>query len=487
MLRRLSVENYALIDSLTLELDPHLNIITGETGAGKSILLGALSLLLGAKNDGSARKDAARNCTVEGTFDLAGRGMEPFFAEHDLDYAAETTLTRIITPAGKSRLFINDVPVSLAELRELGSRLIDIHSQHQNLILSSEEFRTQALDTLAGNGPLLEQYTAQYTRLTTLRRELAALRAAAEAGRRDEEWLRFQNEELTAAALREGEQAETEQELAVLENAESIGEAFTTLRNAFDADETGILAQLKQSENALGHLRAHYPAAGEYADRLHAVIEELKDINGGVTAASERLEADPSCGLCYTRTERCDQATGVRTPFPTECSTRFDRMVFRNPVDNCCAVARRELVARYYAEVRPEEHPEWLTDDQPMWLWCALHAGVCFVDAVTAVHRVLPASVSHSGLYRRRIAFVDSLCDIGLWMDARYHGGRCRRGLLRKRSSDALWVLSYHGGVGEYLARWWRDVRRTPWLLLCPEGYGLLVKKLLFRRNTDTR
>ena len=293
MLRRLSVENYALIDSLTLELDPHLNIITGETGAGKSILLGALSLLLGAKNDGSARKDAARNCTVEGTFDLAGRGMEPFFTEHDLDYAAETTLTRSITPAGKSRSFINDVPVSLAELRELGSRLIDIHSQHQNLILSSEEFRTQALDTLAGNGPLLEQYTAQYTRLTTLRRELAALREAAEAGRRDEEWLRFQNEELTAAALREGEQAETEQELAVLENAESIGEAFTTLRNAFDADETGILAQLKQSENALGHLRAHYPAAGEYADRLHAVIEELKDINGGVTAASERLEADP--------------------------------------------------------------------------------------------------------------------------------------------------------------------------------------------------
>lgn len=201
----------------------------------------------------------------------------------------------------------------------------------------------------------------------------------------------------------------------------------------------------------------------------------------------ERLESDLSCGLCYTRTERCDQTTGVRTPFPAECSTRFDRMVFRNPVDNCCAVARRELVARYYAEVRPEEHPEWLTDDQPMWLWCALHAGVCFVDAVTAVHRVLPASVSHSGLYRRRIAFVDSLCDIGLWMDARYHGGRCRRRLLRKRSSDALWVLSYHGGVGEYLARWWCDVRRTPWLLLCPEGYGLLVKKLLFRRNTDTR
>ena len=149
MLRRLSVENYALIDKLEMELDPHLNIITGETGAGKSILLGALGLLLGAKNDGSAMKDAARNCTVEGTFDLKGCGLETFFEENDLDYAEETTLTRIITPAGKSRAFVNDVPVQLAQLRELGTRLIDIHSQHQNLILSSEEFRTSALDTVA--------------------------------------------------------------------------------------------------------------------------------------------------------------------------------------------------------------------------------------------------------------------------------------------------------------------------------------------------
>ena len=144
MLRRLSVENYALIEKLEMELDPHLNIITGETGAGKSILLGALGLLLGAKNDGSAMKDAARNCVVEGTFDLSGRGMESFFDENDLDYAPETHVTRMITPAGKSRAFINDIPVQLAQLREFGTRLIDIHSQHQNLILSSEEFRTSS-------------------------------------------------------------------------------------------------------------------------------------------------------------------------------------------------------------------------------------------------------------------------------------------------------------------------------------------------------
>ena len=173
MLRRLSVENYVLIDKLEMELDPHLNIITGETGAGKSILLGALGLLLGAKNDGSAMKDAARNCVVEGTFDLSGRDMEAFFAGNDLDYAPETTVTRMITPTGKSRAFINDLPVQLAQLREFGTRLIDIHSQHQNLILSSEEFRTSALDTVAGNGELLAQYAAQYTRLTELRRRLA--------------------------------------------------------------------------------------------------------------------------------------------------------------------------------------------------------------------------------------------------------------------------------------------------------------------------
>ena len=293
MLRRLSVENYALIDKLEMELDPHLNIITGETGAGKSILLGALGLLLGAKNDGAAMKDAARNCTVEGTFDLAGCGLEAFFAENDLDYAAETTLTRIITPAGKSRAFVNDVPVQLAQLRELGTRLIDIHSQHQNLILSSEEFRTSALDTVAGDGDLLAQYAAQYARMSDLRRELASLREAAERGRRDEEWLRFQCDELTAAVLRAGEQAELEEELAVLENADRIGEALTGLRNALDSDETGVLSQLKNAENALGHLREHYPTAGEFADRLHAVLEELKDIDASATAASERVDADP--------------------------------------------------------------------------------------------------------------------------------------------------------------------------------------------------
>ena len=180
MLRCLTVENYALIDRLQLELDARLNIITGETGAGKSILLGALGLLLGAKNDGAALKDSTGNCRIEGVFDLTGLGLEPFFEENDLEYAAETTLTRIISPAGKSRAFVNDLPVQLQQLRELGTRMVDIHSQHQNLILSSEEFRISALDTMAGNGDLLTRYTTAYTQLQELRRRVATLREAAE-------------------------------------------------------------------------------------------------------------------------------------------------------------------------------------------------------------------------------------------------------------------------------------------------------------------
>ena len=293
MLKYLSVENYALIDHLELELDAHLNIITGETGAGKSILLGALGLLLGAKNDGTAMKNATHNCRVEGTFALEGLDLEGYFAAADLDYAPETILTRIITPQGKSRAFVNDVPVTLQQIRDLGQRLVDIHSQHQNLILGSEEFRTSALDTMAGNGDLLNQYRTQYAEMQRLRRELQNLRDAAAAAHRDEEWLRFQSDELAAANLRQGEQTEIEEELAMLENADRIGEVFSSLRQALDNDEHGILSELRTSEHDLRHIGEKYPAAGEYADRLRVVVEELKDINASVSSDAQRIDADP--------------------------------------------------------------------------------------------------------------------------------------------------------------------------------------------------
>ena len=286
MLRRLTVENYALIDHLELELDEHLNIITGETGAGKSILLGALGLLLGNKNDGSAMKDAAKNCVVEGLFSLRGLGLEPFFEEHELDYDEEVVLRRIITPAGKSRSFVGDLPAPLATVKELGGRLLDIHSQHQNLILSSEAFRTEALDTLGGNGALRAEYAGAYAEAGRTRRELEVLCEAAEAGRRDEE--------LVSAKLREGEVAELEQEQAVLAHADRIGEALGTLQRALDDEQTGILPQLKASETALSHIREQYPAAAEWGERLHSALQELKDIQSTVAVACERVEADPA-------------------------------------------------------------------------------------------------------------------------------------------------------------------------------------------------
>ena len=293
MLCQLSVENYALIERLEMRLDGRLNIITGETGAGKSILLGALGLLLGNKNDGSALKDNGRNCVVEGVFDIAGYGLEAFFDDNELDFEPTATIRRIITPAGKSRAFVNDIPVQLSTLRELGERLIYIHSQHRNLILSSEDFRIRALDTVAGNGELAAKYAAEYSRLGVLRRELAALQAETEAARRDEEWLRFQCNELETAALREGELAELEAEQAVLADADRIGETLTEIRNAFDDDETGVLVRLKGAETALSHIRESYPAAAEAEERIRTALLDLKDLGVTLAADSERIESDP--------------------------------------------------------------------------------------------------------------------------------------------------------------------------------------------------
>ena len=293
MLKSLTIENYALIESLRVEWDEHLNIITGETGAGKSILLGALGMLLGAKNEGQATKDITKNCVIEATFSIDGYGLEQIFEDNDLDYESEITIRRIITPAGKSRSFVGDMPVQLATLKELGTRLIDIHSQHQNLILSSEEFRTATLDTLASNKALLEEYTLLLSRLTALRAEYRKMESEMEAARKDEEWLRYTVEEFRAAKLREGEQKDTEQKLAILESAESIGEALTTLRNTLDEEELGVLVSLSRSERELEALSDSYPAGHALAERLHAVVEELKDISATAADEAESIDADP--------------------------------------------------------------------------------------------------------------------------------------------------------------------------------------------------
>ena len=293
MLKSLTIENYALIDSLHVEWDEHLNIITGETGAGKSILLGALGLLLGAKNEGQATKDLERNCVVEATFDIARLNLEHIFEANDIEYEPEVTIRRVITPAGKSRAFVGDMPVQLATLKELGTHLVDIHSQHQNLILASEEFRTTTLDILAGNASLMEAYTAKLAALNALRSEHRTMAAEMEAARKDEEWLRYTVEEFRAAKLKEGEQAETEQMLATLESADRIGEALTTLRNALDDEELGALVVLTRSQRELEAIGERYPEGESIAERLKSVVAELKDLSTTAADEAERIDADP--------------------------------------------------------------------------------------------------------------------------------------------------------------------------------------------------
>ncbi|MBQ7787407.1 MAG: DNA repair protein RecN [Alistipes sp.] len=293
MLRRLTIENYALIDKLDLELDAHLNIITGETGAGKSILLGALGLLLGNKNESGTIRDQERNCIIEGTFDIEGYGLEAFFEDNDLDYEPQTVIRRMISPSGKSRSFVNDMPVQLSVLRELGVRLIDIHSQHRNMILSDEAFRQSALDTLAGAGESVAEYKKIYSELRYAERELEQMTSQAESLRKDEEWLRYQVEEFEAAALKAGELAEAEEELAVLENADQIGEALATVRNILDAEQIGVLEQLSAAENTIQRVKGNYPQGEEIASRLHSVVQELKDLGQTVADDSERIEANP--------------------------------------------------------------------------------------------------------------------------------------------------------------------------------------------------
>lgn len=293
MLKSLTIENYALIDSLHVEWDEHLNIITGETGAGKSILLGALGLLLGAKNEGQATKDLERNCVIEATFDISKLNLQQTFEDNELDYEPEVTIRRVITPAGKSRSFVGDMPVQLATLKEIGAHLVDIHSQHQNLIISSEEFRTTTLDTLAGNASLLDVYTSKLNMLNKLRAEHRAMAAEMDAARKDEEWLRYTVEEFRAAKLKEGEQAETEQVLATLESADRIGEALTTLRNALDDEELGAVVALTRSQRELESIGERYPEGVKIAERLRSVVAELKDISVTAADEAERIDADP--------------------------------------------------------------------------------------------------------------------------------------------------------------------------------------------------
>ena len=293
MLKRLSVENYALIDRLDIEFAPGLNIVTGETGAGKSILLGALGLILGNRADGAVWRHDDRNCVIEGEFDVAGYELEPLFERLDVDYESPCLIRRIITPAGKSRSYVNDQPVPLTTLREIGIRLIDIHSQHQTLLLADNSFQTGVVDAVAGHAALLKSYGQTYERLRTAERELEGLRRQAEESSRDREYVTFQWQELQEAKLKEGEQQELELLLGELTHAAEIKEALLFAAQTLDADEEGVLTRLKSLEMTFGRLQKVYPSGEAYCVRLHSALLDLKDLTGEIASEADRLESDP--------------------------------------------------------------------------------------------------------------------------------------------------------------------------------------------------
>ena len=293
MLRSLYIQNYALIEKLDISFETGFSVITGETGAGKSIILGAIGLLLGQRADVKAIRHGASKCIIEARFDISAYGMRPFFEENELEYDEECILRREVQSSGKSRAFINDTPASLAQVKELGEQLIDVHSQHQNLLLNKEGFQLNVLDILAHNEDILADYRRAYTDWKLLEKELDELTVRAEQSKADEDYIRFQLEQLEEAHLAEGEQEELEQESETLSHAEEIKAGLYRIGQAFSADEGGLLPVLKESAAMLSSLQKVYQPATELAGRMHSTYIELKDIIDEISTQSEDIEFNP--------------------------------------------------------------------------------------------------------------------------------------------------------------------------------------------------
>jgi len=293
MLRRLQIRNYALIRELDVDFNPGLTIITGETGAGKSILIGALSLILGQRADTSVLKEKENKCYVEGVFEVGGYGLEPLFAENDLDYDDQVIFRREIAPNGKSRAFVNDTPVNLKTLQDIGIRLIDIHSQHQSLELGNRLFQLMVLDNYSGNISLLKDYQAKYKTFKSLLAELSEAEERASQLRKELDYFQYQLEQLTAANLQLGEQEKLEHELILLTHAEEIKSAFLSVANLLREEEGNALIRVKESIGAINKVLKYYPDATELFERMNSIYLEMSDLSSDISTLSEKMEVDP--------------------------------------------------------------------------------------------------------------------------------------------------------------------------------------------------
>jgi len=294
MLKSLYIKNYALIDSLEIDFEQGFSVITGETGAGKSIILGALSLILGQRADIKSIKNGESKCVIEGTFDVSAYDLKAFCEENDIEYDADSYIfRREILSTGKSRAFINDSPVSLNDLKLLGEQLIDIHSQHKNLLLGDNRFQLQVIDILAGNKDLLKEYQSAYKSYKAGQKELDELIELSQKSRDDEDYLRFQYEALSEAKLTDGEQEELEQELETLNHAEDIKTALYRIHGILSGDEVGAVSSLKEALNTALSLTKIFPKSEEISQRLEAAYIDLKDLSPEVERTAEDVEFNP--------------------------------------------------------------------------------------------------------------------------------------------------------------------------------------------------
>jgi DNA repair protein RecN (Recombination protein N) len=293
MLARLTISNYALIDNLTIDFHEKLNSVTGETGAGKSIMLGALGLILGNRADLSALKDKSKKCIVEGVFKIGNYKLQPFFEKNDLDYDSVSILRREITPSGKSRAFINDTPVNLKTLSELGIKLIDIHSQHQNLELGNRKFQLDLVDTVSGSANILFEYQNIFAEYIGLQKRLDDLIVKSEKEKADLDYWQFQFNQLYEAKFKEDEQAELEQQLEQLNHAEEIKNAFSVVENLLDDEQFSVIRNLKDAFKRLDTIKSFVSEVPGLTERLESSFIEVKDILDEIQHLSENIEHDP--------------------------------------------------------------------------------------------------------------------------------------------------------------------------------------------------
>lgn len=293
MLQSLFIQNYALIEKLDIRFMSGFSVITGETGAGKSIILGAIGLLLGQRADVKSLRTGASKCIIEARFDVSAYGMQPFFAHHELEYEPECILRREVYASGKSRAFINDTPASLSQMKELGEQLIDVHSQHQNLLLNQEGFQLNFIDILAHNDHLLSQYRECYQAWKQHTRRLQELIEQAAQSKADEEFVRFQLQQLDEAALQADEQEELEQEAETLSHAEEIKGALYKAEQLLLGDEGGLLPALKEGYTSLRSVSRYHASLQELAQRAESSYIELKDIAQELALQNEKIGFNP--------------------------------------------------------------------------------------------------------------------------------------------------------------------------------------------------